>query len=122
MPAIEEIDRAIAAHALWKGKLKSAIASGQTSLSVDQVKVDDRCEFGRWLHTGATPKTGKERDMQKEVMRLHADFHRVTGEVVKLVLQGKTKEAESMLGLVGAFGVASSKLTSAMMEWKRSAG
>jgi hypothetical protein len=43
------LDHAIAAHAKWKFRLREAIQAGQREWTVDAVRQEDGCEFGRWL-------------------------------------------------------------------------
>ncbi len=121
MPSIEELDKAIAAHASWKAKLKAVIATGTSSMSIDQISADNRCDFGKWLN-GDAPRSGRSADRRAEVVRLHAAFHQVAAKVAELAFQGRGKEAEVMLGMMGEFGAASSKLTAAMMAWKKDLG
>lgn len=46
---LEEVQNAIRAHGAWKLRLKTAIATGSSSLKVDDVARDDCCDFGKWL-------------------------------------------------------------------------
>jgi len=41
----EQIDAAMAAHAMWKFKLKTAINGGELPASAT-VRLDNRCDFG----------------------------------------------------------------------------
>jgi hypothetical protein len=42
----EQIRAAIGAHGTWKARLRSAIDSGQSTLSVGVTRLDDRCDNG----------------------------------------------------------------------------
>ena len=43
----EHLNRAIAAHAQWKYRLKQAITSGKSEWTAESVRPDNLCEFGR---------------------------------------------------------------------------
>jgi len=45
----EQIQSAIGAHGLWKGRLKDAIQWKTGDLSVAVVRDDRACGFGKWL-------------------------------------------------------------------------
>ena len=47
---IEQIDKAIGAHGAWTVKLRQNI-DGTLALVPAEVGVDNRCEFGKWLHS-----------------------------------------------------------------------
>jgi hypothetical protein len=49
MQELHPIDKAIAAHARWKSQLRKVIDSGTSDFTIDQVRPDNVCEFGRWL-------------------------------------------------------------------------
>lgn len=113
-----DIAEAMAAHALWKVRLKSAIATGQLDVSVQTIRVDDACPFGQWLHGTSIPADVTRSPAYEQVKRLHAEFHRVAGQVAELVLAGKKADAEKELGHAGAFGLATRALTDALRTWK----
>jgi hypothetical protein len=47
---LEQIDKAVGAHGLWKAKLRQSIA-GTLLLNPAEVVVDNRCEFGKWPYS-----------------------------------------------------------------------
>lgn len=118
MPNVAEIDKAIAAHATWKVRLRTVITTGHSSISVEQVRADKGCDFGKWLHGSGAPR-GRNDASHAEVTRLHAEFHKAAARVAELALAGKKQEAEAAMGAFGEFGTASSKLTAAMVNWKK---
>jgi len=43
----EEITKAISAHGNWKQRLRQAIESGNSEYTVEKLKVDNQCDFGK---------------------------------------------------------------------------
>ncbi len=117
----QQIQRAVGAHGMWKTRLKDAIASGRSEFTVEMVTRDDRCDFGRWLHTEADP-TMKASPHYQKVRELHAAFHRQAAAVLAHAVAGRQAEARAALDLRSPFAAASAQLTQAMMEWRRTAG
>lgn len=116
----EIMNNAIGVHGLWKQRLRLAIMSGKSEFSVEQVRVDNLCEFGKWLYTvSAQEKNGEQFSI---VQNLHASFHREAARILDLALNGKSAEATNAMADTGLFAVTSLKLTSEMMKWKRSLG
>jgi hypothetical protein len=58
--------------------------------------------------------------ISKKNISLHADFHKAAADVLELALAGKKEEAHAALARGSHFALLSSKLTTPMMEWKRS--
>lgn len=114
----ENIDKAIAAHNLWKARFKEAISKGKIDFSVDFVRSDRNCDFGKWLYSINL----YDSEYWRRVVDLHSSFHQVATRVLELIIQGKTKEAEEMLSVSGEFSQASSNLMRAMLAWKNKVG
>jgi Chemoreceptor zinc-binding domain len=117
-----EIDKAIAAHGMWKTRLREAIERGKIDVPVDTIRLDNQCAFGKWLYSSALNSVDKALEHYKTVKDLHAEFHKTAARVVELAFEGKRHEAEKMIGLDGEYAGISSKLTSAMVGWKKSLG
>lgn len=117
MANIEELDKAIGAHGMWKTRLRGAIETGKLDATIETIKVDDQCAFGKWLYTLST--VDKSSNHFKTVKEFHADFHKTAARVAELALSGKKAEAEKMIAQGGEYATISSKLTQAMMEWKK---
>ncbi|WP_407342035.1 methyl-accepting chemotaxis protein [Pengzhenrongella phosphoraccumulans] len=113
----EQLTRAIGAHGTWKKKLTTAIAAGSSNHDVATVALDDRCDFGRWLH-GSVPAEGSTAHHRTSV-RLHAGFHREAAAVLRLVSGGGQAEARASMAAGGDFAEASRLLTSAMVDWRQ---
>ena len=118
MANIEELDKAISAHGMWKSRLQLAIATGETDTPVETMQQDNQCAFGKWLYSPIVASIDKASIHYETVKVLHAEFHQLAARVATLALDGKQGEARKMLSNYGEFAVVSSKLTRAMMEWK----
>ena len=116
----EAIDKAIAAHGMWKTRLKQAIDTREVDIPVEMIRTDCNCIFGKWLNDPTHTATDKASDHYKTVKQLHAEFHKVAAHVAELALAGNRREAEKMISLGGEYASVSSKLTAAMKAWKNS--
>lgn len=114
----EEINKAIGAHGAWKQRLRQAVDTGKSEFTVERVRPDNLCDFGKWLH--GLPSGDKGSTNWKNVQELHARFHVEASRVLDLAVRGKKQEAESALALNSSFTEVSSKLTIAMIVWKTS--
>lgn len=122
MADIQEIDKGIGAHGLWKARLKSAIDAGHMDTPVEVIRKDDQCAFGKWLHGPTLSAADKASSHYRIVRDLHAEFHRTAARVAELALAGKKADAEKQMALGGEYANVSTKLTAAMMAWKQSLG
>jgi methyl-accepting chemotaxis protein len=118
MANVEEIDKAIGAHGLWKTRLKTAIDSGKSEMPVETIREDNQCAFGKWLYGPSLTSADKASSHYKTVKDLHAEFHKTAAHVTELAVSGKKADAQSMMSLNGAYAAVSGKLTQAMLEWK----
>ncbi len=118
MANVRELDDAIGAHGRWKTNLKNAIATGKIETSIETIRVDNQCTFGKWLYGGTLTPKDKASSHYGIVKNLHAEFHKTAACVAELAVTGKKAEAEKMMALGGEFASISSKLTRAMMDWK----
>lgn len=112
----EKIKKAIAAHGARKDRLSTAIASGKLEIPIANIRADNVCDFGKWLH-GEVAVLGREPRYAK-VKDLHARFHRAAGEVAELALAGKKAEAE--VAMAGDYAAVSATLTKEMTDWEAS--
>ena len=116
MNTSEAIDKGIGAHGMWKQRIRSAIATGQSEWTPSVVQQDNQCEFGKWLYgcsagEKASPHYGQVKD-------LHASFHKTAASVLSLALDGKKTEAEAAIVSGSDYIKYSSSLTNEMMAWK----
>jgi len=113
----DEISKAITAHSMWKNRLEKAIETRQSEWTSAKVQPDNLCDFGKWLHS--LPASEKTSNHWKEVQKLHADFHQEAARVLQFALTGKVHEAKDSLDN-GLYATCSSKVTLAMIAWKKS--
>ncbi len=114
---IDEINKAIGTHGLWKQRLRTAIESGKSEYTLANTRVDNICEFGKWLYS-ISPEI-KATESYKKIKDLHAKFHMEAANVLSLALQGKKEEANKSLVPGGTYFIASADLTKEMMNWKK---
>jgi len=112
----EQITKAIAAHGLWKGRLRQAVQTRSSELNVESVSRDNNCEFGKWLQ--ANPAFAAQWPQHyRNACRLHTEFHREVGRVLQMALSGNRQEAEKQLAPGTPYSQLSSSLTNEMMAW-----
>ncbi len=117
MSKSEEIKKAIGAHGMWKVRLRSAVDTGTSEFTVDKVKADNNCDFGKWLH-GLSPDEKKTENWAK-VRDLHAKFHVEAAKILENALTGKKDTAAKGLDTSSEFSKLSASLTSAMISWEK---
>ena len=113
----DRIIHALAAHTKWKFYLREAIETGTSKWTVEEVRVDNRCEFGLWLQ--ALSRDERETEHWEDVCQLHAEFYKEASEVLKLALAGRREEAEAAIVQGGRFAKISTKLTITMTAWQK---
>jgi len=118
MDLYDQLGKAFSAHGFWKLWLMHAITTGQTDLTVENAREEDRCGFGRWLH--GLPDEVKATSHWRRVRELHAQFHHDAAHVLELALRGKGEDARSEIGRRGSFAESSKALTQAILDWKAS--
>ncbi len=118
----EEIVKAIVAHNKWKADLREAVKTGNIDTTLETIKMDSQCFFGKWLDGPALLPAEKASDHYKTAKEYHAEFHKTAARVLELVLTGKKSDAEEMMSLGGEYSKISAKLTRSMMAWKESLG
>jgi len=116
----DQVQAAIGAHGMWKARLRQAVDSGSSEFKVDVVRLDDRCDFGRWLYGEARQVHGS--DSQFELVRkLHAEFHVEAAKVLGHAMAGNKGQAEASMGIGGQFSRVSSSLIGALAKWRAAA-
>ena len=120
MNETEHINRAIAAHAQWKTRLRQAIESGKSEWTADSVRPDNLCEFGKWLCSSSSAETTTER--WKTIKALHTEFHKEAARILALALTGRKAEAAAAVALGSHFSKTSADLTLTLATWRDSLG
>jgi hypothetical protein len=113
----QNIDKAIASHGMWKMRLKNAIQTQTSEFDVAKVRVPNNCEFGKWLDKDRMVLS--RYPAFNQIVQLHKDLHIETATIMQMALSGKAVEATAKIAVGSSFSSISSKLTIAMMGWKR---
>lgn len=88
---------AIEAHLKWKERLEQALAgSAGESLEVGHVAADDRCVLGQWLHGEARQRFAQHPEYH-DLVRSHADFHLMAGDILCDAHDGRKEAAQEKL-------------------------
>ena len=81
---------------------------------VVNVRQDDRCRIGRWLH--GSPELRAHRGF-RNVVTLHARFHREASRVLELALGARRDEARKLTDEGSVYRKISADLTRALESW-----
>ncbi len=112
-----KFDEAIQAHAAWKIKLTTYIRKPDGVLKSAEVRVDNKCALGQWLHG-----EGKEHaslDEYRTLISEHARFHRTAGEVIDRANKGLEKNGDRALNFYSEYGVASRSVVKAIKDLQK---
>ncbi len=120
MVTMQDLNTAIGAHAMWKLRLANAIANGTSEFVPERVEPDNLCDFGKWLYGLSVSE--RNSDQWKKVQALHAAFHKEASQILRLALRNQKAEAQKRMDYGGSFAKASTDLTLAMMDWKKTLG
>jgi hypothetical protein len=78
-------DDAIAAHEAWKARLLDVAqkdCAELAQLNVDDVRRDDKCALGKWIHKVAKARFGQDRHFAS-LCDEHAQFHICAADVIE---------------------------------------
>jgi hypothetical protein len=115
---VDMIQKAIAAHSSWKSRLRSAVDTGKFDVTPATVKLDNQCEFGKWLHGSDFSADEKKTENYRTVVDLHAKFHLEAAQILEWVTSGRKDTAEKAMGLEGSYTKASTALTKELVQWR----
>lgn len=115
---VDMIQKAIAAHASWKARLRTAVDTGKFDVTPAVVRTDNRCEFGKWLYGPDFTAAEKETQNYRTAIELHTKFHQEAANVVDLATSGRKSEAEQAISMEGSYSKASSALTKELVQWR----
>ncbi len=119
MANVQELEKAIAAHSMWKAHLRTAIDKRELHIPVETIRDDRACPFGQWLFGKGLSAGDRATEHYKTVQELHAQFHKETALIADLAMKGKKAEAEALMAASSSYSALSAKLTTAMMAWKK---
>jgi hypothetical protein len=110
------LDKAIAAHAAWKARLRKTATTGICDIT--NTKADNQCDLGKWLYGTELSAQEKQSPHYRTVKQLHADFHKEVARIIDLATSGQKGAAEAAIGMDSKYVEISSTLTSALVKWR----
>jgi len=114
-----DLDNAVAKHAEWKTKFRTAI-NKQEQIDAIAISKDNCCDLGKWLHSEARSKFSAL-DSYKECIAKHANFHIEAGKIASAINAKKYLEAEAMMTSGTAYATSSSAVGVAIIKLKKQA-
>jgi len=115
----EILNKAIASHFTWKVRLKNMIDLGESNLSIQDIRDDSLCEFGKCLNS--LSKEYAENEYYQNIKNLHTEFHINAAKIVLIALSGHKERAnELFLSRDSDFVKNSTLLTLELSEWRDS--
>ena len=113
----DEVKMAISSHSVWKNRLRKAIDTGTIDITPEDMKRDDLCVFGKWLLSDGITQDVRATEEYKSVKNLHAEFHGIASEIVRLALAGNKEEANRFMEADGKYTFISARLVLALSNW-----
>jgi hypothetical protein len=92
----KRIEDAIEAHMKWFIRLRVAVKTGKSDFDPKLVKMDNQCDFGKWLYS-SFPAALRSGPIYEKIRDLHARFHVSAAKVLEHALQGKVDAAMAEL-------------------------
>jgi methyl-accepting chemotaxis protein len=111
-----DVDSIIDGHRQWKVKLRNAIEDG-AKVDVATLSRDDCCALGKWIYADGQRLSG--RASFTELVKNHAHFHQVAGQVGQLINEGRFEQAEDALAPNTPFTAATSDVVTVLSAAKR---
>jgi hypothetical protein len=87
---------AIQAHSNWKLRLVAQCrGTSSEKIDVQTLAKDNACELGKWIHGLGQQYASDPRF--KQLMNLHASFHKSAAIIAQMIGSGKATEAEALI-------------------------
>ena len=74
------------------------MATGKSDFDPEKVKVDNKCEFGLWLHYEIDAALQSDRHYE-DAVKLHASFHRLAADILREATTGNQSKAAKLLNI-----------------------
>jgi len=113
---VQQLDKATAAHALWKVRLLDAAAGKGEAIDRKTSADPHACGFGKWLDAQATVLADHPEFV--EVASRHEAFHRDIGAYLDGIAGGRSRDVAKQLGEDGEFRVTSNRLVLVLLRWQ----
>ncbi|MBS1825942.1 MAG: MCP four helix bundle domain-containing protein [Acidobacteria bacterium] len=114
----DKIEKAISAHAAWKGRLQGAVNSGKLDASVSTIRSDRECQFGKWLHGTEIDAASAKNSHCQTAKKLHAQFHEEAARIAQLATTGQRDAASKALASGSEFARLSAELKNVLRNWE----
>ena len=88
-----------------------------SDVTPDIARADDKCEFGKWLHSASLAPETRNSPHYQAIRQLHAEFHQCAGEVLGHALSDRTDQANALLA--DNFSKKSHTLMVELTRWKQ---
>jgi len=113
-----DLDNAIAAHADWRSKLRTAASRHEhEQLDTDTIQRDDCCELGKWLHGPGGAQYGS-RATFVQLIAEHKHFHQEAVKVARVANTGDSAQVEEMMGSGSAFSHSTNEVSRLIVQLK----
>lgn len=112
-----ELQSAITMHSMWKAKLDECTETGIFDMLPDMVEKDNECFFGKWLYGNKISPDIRSSAEYKRVQEIHARFHQVAAEVVRLSLSGERNKAQEIMSPTGQYTLVTNELVNQLFAW-----
>lgn len=115
--AAEQIQNALAAHAAWRERLRTAVETQSSTFAVETLQRDDQCAFGKWIHGETLSRAMKKSADYRKIVDLHRRFHIAAANVLSAALSGRKEEAVRAMEKGSEFAEVSAALSATLMAW-----
>ena len=113
---LNQIDDAIAAHAMWKLRIDNAMKGKDEDFDLSVAGDNHACAFGKWLDSEKDHL--KKEKLYDQVFELHAQVHQQIASILSLVRQGEKAKAAEAMGIDSVYRDVSARLVRTLMHWK----
>ena len=114
-----DLDNAIAAHAQWRTRFRTAIRNGD-QFDVAMIAKDNCCALGKWLHGDARTLYAGQTAYGMLITH-HAAFHAEAAKVAASINAKQYEEAERLIDPPSGFAAASARVDAAIRRLQETA-
>jgi len=119
MATLQEIDKAIGAHVMWKTRLKAAVETGRMEAPQAALTAAHDCPFGKWMKGPTIAPSTRTSAYYSRVDELHTKFHLAAARIGEMAIAGQSDQAIEEITGASEFSSAHKELAAAMEEWKK---
>lgn len=115
-----DFNAAISAHIDWKMKLSKYLSHPDGSLDHNKVCKDNACSLGKWIYGDGQNYRSLNTKTFDDLKNSHAEFHKIAGQVIKLINQKNAQEATTLLSAEGPYLKISAQTVDLIKQLKNS--